>query len=236
LLPDDPFSGKGGIPIPGFPSLFSDRRLEKRLICTFTITFAQSYRGPMSAHIAVLDYDPGWPGRAARAMALIKGQLPAPARRIEHIGSTAVPKMAAKDVIDLQVSTDNLYAAAEAFDGPLAALGFRRSSVEHDHVPAGRTDAADEWVKRLWTRRNHPEGDVNLHVRRVGSPSERLALLFRDWFRAHPEAVPAYAAFKHSLSAAVSDLHSYSDVKDPIVDLVIAVAEPWAAATGWNAK
>ncbi|MCW2548677.1 MAG: hypothetical protein JWN96_3137 [Mycobacterium sp.] len=188
----------------------------------------------MSAGVVVVDSDPEWPGRAARLVALLTENLPSLVRRIEHIGSTAVPGMAAKDVIDLQVSVDDLDAAAKGFDGPLAALGFRRSPYEYDHVPAECSDNGDRWAKRLWTRRDHAEGNVNLHARRVGSPNERLALLFRDWFCAHPEAVPPYAAFKHSLAAVVSDVGNYSDVKDPIVDLVIAMAEPWAAATGWN--
>jgi len=75
---------------------------------------------------------------------------------------------------------------------------------------------------------------VNLHVRLVGSPNERVALLFRDWMRAHPEAVPAYAAFKRALAAAATDLDWYSDVKDPVVDLVVAIAEGWALRTSWS--
>jgi GrpB-like predicted nucleotidyltransferase (UPF0157 family) len=86
----------------------------------------------------------------------------------------------------------------------------------------------------MWARRNHPQGDVNLHVRLVGSPNERLALLFRDWLRAHPESVPAYGAFKRSLAAAVPSVDVYSDIKDPVVDLVVTVAEEWAATTGWH--
>jgi len=61
----------------------------------------------------------------------------------------------------------------------------------------------------MWLRRGHAGGDVDLHVRRVGSPNERLALLFRDWFRAHPEAVPAYAAFKRALADVVPDTGTY---------------------------
>jgi GrpB-like predicted nucleotidyltransferase (UPF0157 family) len=62
-----------------------------------------------------------------------------------------------------------------------------------------------------------------------------MALLFRDWFRAHPAAVPAYAAFKDTLAGAVADdLGVYTDVKDPVVDLVMEVAEEWAGATGWR--
>ena len=90
-------------------------------------------------------------------------------------------------------------------------------------------------MKRLWSRRGHAAGDVNLHVRLAGSPNERVALLFRDWLRAHPAAVLAYAAFKRGLADAVPDLGAYTDVKDPVVDLVIAAAEPWASETGWSA-
>jgi GrpB-like predicted nucleotidyltransferase (UPF0157 family) len=75
---------------------------------------------------------------------------------------------------------------------------------------------------------------VNLHVRRTGSSNERLALLFRDWFRAHPDAVPAYGAFKTALAGLGAGIDSYSDVKDPVVDLVIVTAENWAASVGWR--
>jgi len=91
-----------------------------------------------------------------------------------------------------------------------------------------------QWAKIFWSRRAHPGGDVNLHARVAGSANERLALLFRDWFRAHPEAIPAYASFKRSLAAVTPDPDAYSDVKDPVVDLVITVAETWAASAGWQ--
>jgi GrpB-like predicted nucleotidyltransferase (UPF0157 family) len=138
--------------------------------------------------------------------------------------------MAAKPVIDLQASVDDLDAATRAFDAPLAGLGFRRTPYERDHVPAGRDDDPATWAKRLWSRPNA----VNLHVRLRGSPNERLALLFRDWFRTHPEAIPAYARFKRYLADAVADRDAYTNVKDPVVDLVIVVAERWARHTSWS--
>jgi len=142
--------------------------------------------------------------------------------------------MAAKPVLDLQVSVADLDAAASAFDEPLAALGFTRRPYEQDHVPAGRDDPPHRWAKRYWNKRNPGELHVNLHCRLAGSPNERLALLFRDWFRTHPQAVPAYARFKGALATAVNDLDIYTDVKDPVVDLVVTVAEEWATATGWS--
>nr|WP_063792300.1 GrpB family protein [Nonomuraea pusilla] len=181
----------------------------------------------------LVDHDPAWRAQGRALTGELRAALGAAALHVEHIGSTSIPGMAAKPVFDLQVSVADLEEAERAFDGPLAALGFLRSPYRHDHVPAGLDDDPERWVKRLWTRRGHPDGEVNLHVRLLGSPNERLALLFRDWFAAHPEAVPAYARFKSVLADAVPDVGTYADVKDPVVDLVIAVAEPWAAATGW---
>ena len=63
---------------------------------------------------------------------------------------------------------------------------------------------------------------------------ERLALLFRDWLRANPRAVVAYSLFKRVLASSSPDLDSYTDVKDPVVDLVVLAAEPWATTTKWQ--
>jgi dephospho-CoA kinase len=195
---------------------------------------APAVQGSDAEHPVVADYTGDWPARAASLIATLRDQLGARAVRIEHIGSTAIPGMAAKDVLDLQISVTSLDDAAREFDQPLGSLGFRRKPYERDHVPAGWPDDGREWVKRFWARRDHPDGDVNLHVRLVGSPNERLALLFRDWFRTHPEAIPAYTQFKRSLAAAVPDIAAYTDIKDPVVDLVITAANTWAADSGWE--
>jgi GrpB-like predicted nucleotidyltransferase (UPF0157 family) len=184
--------------------------------------------------VVVADYDARWPRLAEQIGAQVLAAGSGRVQRVEHIGSTSIPGMAAKDVIDLQASVDDLDRAAAVLDAPLAALGYERFSYEHDHVPAGSDDDPERWVKRLWARRNGVDPSVNLHARLVGSPNERLALLFRDWFRAHPEAVPAYATFKRTLAAELPDIGGYSDVKDPVVDLIIAIAEPWAAETRWR--
>jgi dephospho-CoA kinase len=181
----------------------------------------------------IVPYRAEWPARSAAVRSALGGPFSGHSTRFEHIGSTAIPGMAAKDVLDLQVSVTDLAAAAAAVDTALAGLGFARSPYQADHVPAGRTDDPAGWAKRLWLRRGHPGGDVNLHVRRAGAPNERLALLFRDWFRAHAGAVPAYGGFKAALAAATGDLDTYTEVKDPVVDLVVATAEKWVPAAGW---
>jgi GrpB-like predicted nucleotidyltransferase (UPF0157 family) len=185
--------------------------------------------------VVISPYDPRWPKRADALIADLRAALGAGALRIDHIGSTAIPGMDAKDVLDLQVGVADLDLAVVQFDDPLRRLGFKRFlPYADDHVPAGYDDDPALWTKRFWSRRGHAAGDVNLHVRVVGSPNERLALLFRDWMRAHPEAIAPYCAIKRRLAAQAPDSEWYSDLKDPVVDLVIAVAKPWASATGWS--
>jgi GrpB-like predicted nucleotidyltransferase (UPF0157 family) len=179
--------------------------------------------------------DPRWQGRGLELAEEMRVALGPLARRVEHIGSTSIPGMAAKPVYDMQISVDDLAEAADAFDAPLrASFGLERRPWERDHVPAGRGDDPALWTKRLWGSSRTGGGRINLHVRVVGSPNERLALLFRDWFRAHPPAVPAYAAFKLALAGITDDLEVYTDVKDPVVDLIIVMAEAWAAASAWT--
>ena len=186
------------------------------------------------APVLVVPYDEGWQRWADAEISALTAALGDLVLHAAHIGSTAIPGMAAKSILDLQLSVWDLPEAAAAFDAPLAQLGYARRPYEHDHVPAGDPGDPGLWEKRLWTRRGHPHGDVNLHVRIVGSPNERLALLFRDYLRAHPLAVAAYSRFKLTLAEHVSDLDTYTDIKDPVVDLVVAAAGEWAADTGWQ--
>lgn len=185
--------------------------------------------------VVVSTYDDRWPARARQLLSAIRAALGDDVLHADHIGSTAVPGMSAKDVLDLQLSVDSLEGVSLGFAEPLAGLGLVEvPAYTFDHVPAGRMSPRALWEKRFFQRRGHPDGDVNLHVRRAGSPNERLALLFRDWLRAHPEAVPAYAGFKLALATAVPDLQGYTVMKDPVVDLVDTVAEAWAEQTGWR--
>jgi GrpB-like predicted nucleotidyltransferase (UPF0157 family) len=184
--------------------------------------------------VKISTYDPLWPKRASALIAQLRDALGPDALRVDHIGSTAIPGMDAKDLLDVQVSVSDLDVAEERFDGPLTVMGFERLPYSRDHVPAGRSDDPTRWAKRFWRRRSHPEGDVNLHVRLVGSPNERFALLFRDWMRAHPEAVPPYTAFKRGLAAAAPDVDWYTDLKDTVVDLIVEIAESWSLRSGWT--
>jgi GrpB-like predicted nucleotidyltransferase (UPF0157 family) len=183
----------------------------------------------------VVPHDHIWESLGREQVDQLHSTLGALALRIEHIGSTAIPGMAAKPVIDLQVSVLDLEEATLAFDPPLAREGFERFFAEHDHVPEGISDPT-AWAKRTWWRRGLVAPDANLHVRIEGSPNERFALLFRDYLQAHTDLVPHYTRFKTILAERLQDVDDYTDVKDPVVDLIVAVAESWAAETGWVSR
>jgi hypothetical protein len=84
---------------------------------------------PSTGRPVVVAYLADWPERVAALIEILQEELGDLAGRIEHIGSTAIPGMAAKDVLDLQVSVADLGPAARAFDGPLDSLGFRTSRI-----------------------------------------------------------------------------------------------------------
>jgi GrpB-like predicted nucleotidyltransferase (UPF0157 family) len=152
-------------------------------------------------------------------------------QRIDHIGSTAVPGLCAKDVIDIQLT---VAALEPGFGQQLSALGFNRSPDIHgDHVPPGCDGSAGNWAKFFFTQ---PDGErrINLHVREAGRPNQRYALLFRDYLVAHPQTAAAYGELKRRLAAGLADEETYPEVKDPAVDLIYFAAEAWAARTGWS--
>jgi GrpB-like predicted nucleotidyltransferase (UPF0157 family) len=169
-----------------------------------------------------------WPGDFERLARVIRSALGDRALRIDHIGSTAVPGLAAKDRIDVQVAVADL-SDADA----LGRAGFVEFAPVADHAPPWVEHDPAQWQKRLF--QSAPERRAaNIHVRLDGRANARYALLFRDYLREHPAAVAAYAELKRRLADELRDVRRYADVKDPACDLIMVAAEEWALATGWN--
>jgi GrpB-like predicted nucleotidyltransferase (UPF0157 family) len=155
--------------------------------------------------------------------------------RIDHIGSTAVPGLPAKDVIDAQVIVGSLEPRQPIIDG-FKAAGFVPRAGEwnlRDHVPTMSKGTPSGWDKMTFGPHGR-ERPSNVHVRVLGSPNERYALLFRDFLRANDAARSNWGEFKVRLAAAVPDLTTYGQAKDPATDVLMLAAEGWAAATQWE--
>ena len=181
--------------------------------------------------LVLTEADPNWPQQYARLAARIRHALAPADPRIDHIGSTAVPGLAAKDVIDIQLTVASL----EEADGPLterlADAGFPRLPGEWWDNP--RPAGSGRWEKRLHGSAD-PGRPVHLHLRVAGSPGWRYALLMRDHLCADPEQRAAYLQLKRELVASAPDSATYGTLKDPWFDEEHLRAEEWAVQTGWR--
>jgi dephospho-CoA kinase len=183
----------------------------------------------------LLDPDPTWPAQADRLRARIAMAAADLAVRVDHIGSTSVPGLPAKDVLDLQVTVASL-ADADALAEPLAAAGFPvLPGIDHD-MPKPYAPDIEQWCKRLHAAAD-PGRLANVHLRVEGSPGWRFALLFPDWLRANPADLADYLAVKRKLShqfEADDTTDNYAEAKEAWFDAAGPRAEEWAERTGWQ--
>lgn len=169
--------------------------------------------------IGVIPYDPDWPLAFAHWRTQLRVALAPNPVRIEHVGSTAVTGLAAKPVIDVQVSVTDLE------DEPAYVPAIER---------IGIALRSREPVRRYF----RPSGDlprvVQVHVCATGSEWEREHLLFRDYLRTHPEARDDYAALKTRLAERYwDDRLGYTEAKTGFILDVLERAERWASEQGW---
>ncbi|WP_188190761.1 GrpB family protein [Nonomuraea sp. SYSU D8015] len=175
----------------------------------------------MGDRIEIAGYDPAWPREFAALGRTLREALGDVAVRIDHIGSTSVPGLAAKPVLDVQISVRS-FEPLEAFKAPLEALGL-----------VHRADNP-ELTKRYFreapgSRRTH------VHVRELGSFSQQLPLLFRDYLRAHPAAADEFASAKRRCAAEFGDeRQKYVAAKEPYVWEILRQADTWAQSVGWR--
>lgn len=182
--------------------------------------------------VEIVEYDSAWPAEFAALAQALRAAVGALALRIDHIGSTSVPGLAAKDRIDIQLTAGGLD-DVPAVEAALVPLGYTLAGqLSRDHAPPGWVGSAEQWNKRFF-RAPPAQRPTNLHVRAAGRANQRYPLLFRDYLRAHPASAAAYAELKRRLAAGLRDPDDYPDVKDPACDIIMAAAEDWAIQVGW---
>jgi GrpB-like predicted nucleotidyltransferase (UPF0157 family) len=169
--------------------------------------------------IVIVDYDPSWPEQFRQLGARLREALGPFAMRIDHIGSTSVVGLAAKPIVDIQISVASLEPVS-AYLPALKAAGFRWR--------ADNPERTKRYFREVAGPRTH------IHVRAAGSWSEQFALLMRDYLRDHPEEAARYAALKREFADHLGyDRHAYTDAKDPFIWALMARANTWTQATGW---
>jgi dephospho-CoA kinase len=176
--------------------------------------------------LELVSYQPQWPDDAQRIIKRLQTACGARALRVDHVGSTAVPGLDAKDVIDIQVTVASLD-VADDIAGALADVGYPR-------IEQITSDTAHEGDPELWRKRLHGAADpgcpVNIHIRVDGWPNQQFALLFTDWLKANPAVREEYLAVKrHALEAS-----DYTEAKEPWFAETYGRAREWAGSTGWR--
>lgn len=195
---------------------------------------------PARAEPLLVPADPDWAAQARRILARLRTTCGHRASRVDHIGSTAIPGMDAKDVIDIQVTVASLEVADELADAMLAA-GYVRTAVTTDvgkregRSTVSEFDHADGmWQKRLFGSAD-PGRPTNVHVRVDGWPGQQFALLFVDWMTANPEVRAEYVDLKRRVAAQNhATTGAYADAKEPWFVDAYRRAWAWADTTGWR--
>jgi GrpB-like predicted nucleotidyltransferase (UPF0157 family) len=165
---------------------------------------------PYAQQVVVVDYDPAWPALFARESARITAALGPRVLLLEHAGSTSVPGLAAKPIIDMVLAVADS-ADESAYVPALEAAGY-----------VLRIREPDWFAHRLF---KGPDTAVNLHVFSEGCSEIARTLAFRDWLRGHPADRDRYAAAKRELAArAWKYVQHYADAKTPVIQAIMAKA------------
>jgi GrpB-like predicted nucleotidyltransferase (UPF0157 family) len=169
--------------------------------------------------LVVMDYDPAWPKTYERWRHRIGAALGPAALGIEHVGSTSVPGLAAKPIVDIQVSVADLADEPRyvpQLEGSGLVLRSRDEMHRYFRPPAGQPR------------------EVHVHVCTARSQWERDHLLFRDYLRADPAACRRYAEAKRANVRRWSDDGwGYTEAKTGVVLDILEQATDWAGVTGW---
>ena len=171
---------------------------------------------PTEGRISIVRYDPGWPVAFETEAARLRSALGTVALRIDHHGSTAVPGLGAKPIIDIQVSVAALQ--------PLSTYGARLEAVGYTHVPHPDDSFCPFFHRPLrWPHSHH------VHVVERGGREERRTLAFRDYLRDHPDVAYEYETLKHAVVAHIvgfdpESQERYAAAKADFIENVVALA------------
>ncbi|MEM1242192.1 MAG: GrpB family protein [Cyanobacteria bacterium P01_H01_bin.26] len=184
--------------------------------------------------IVIHPYKPSWPQEFETIKTSLLTILGPRALRIDHIGSTSVPGLGAKDVIDIQITVQTL---TPDIPTTMTTAGYQhRPSVTHDHVPLGADATPHLWAKQLFYQIPN-QRRAHIHVRADGNPNQQYALLFRDYLRTHPNSAKSVELIKREIAKRhANDVDAYYDIKDPVYDLIWEAALESAGAITGNCK
>ncbi|MDI3315674.1 MAG: dephospho-CoA kinase [Mycobacterium sp.] len=203
----------------------------------------------LSAHravrppVALTPADPVWPQQGRRIVARIATACGAKALRVDHIGSTALPGLDARNAIDIQVTVESLTVADDIAPLLLPAGYPRIPDITADVATADARSTVDRYDHSddptLWHKRIHGSADPGrptcVHIRVAGWPNQQLGLLFTDWLRANPDVRGEFLTVKRRAAVASGgDPARYTAAKERWFGAAYHRAWEWADASGWR--
>lgn len=175
----------------------------------------------MADQLIIVPHDPEWHVLFHQLGSKLREALGTTALRIDHVGSTAIAGLAAKPILDIQISVAD-FEPLDLYRLPLEKLGYVFR-------------AANPELTKRYFRERPGERRTHIHVRRFGSWPEQFALLFRDYMRSHVEDVQEYAKLKYNLAEKYrDDRQQYTEVKAPLIWEIMRKADRWSQETGWK--
>ncbi len=170
--------------------------------------------------VEVVPYDQRWPEQFREWQRRLSETLGPTALRVDHVGSTSIPGLGAKPIIDMQLSVRDIEDES-AYVTHIEATGLQLRSRDVEH--------------RFFRPFADRPLDAQLHVCNAGGHWESVHILFRDFLREHPDATARYLAVKvEEAHRWRDDRIAYAEAKTGIVLALLGAAEQWAAETGWS--
>lgn len=168
--------------------------------------------------IIIADYDPAWPELYEREKRVILDAIGPWLADIQHVGSTSVPGLAAKPIVDIMPGLCSLDDAPHIIE-PMARAGYEYVPEFEDVLPERRYFRKPPGPERKWRR------DFHVHVVAVGTAFWKRHIAFRDYLRAHPDVAEEYAELKRKLADEhQGDREGYTDAKTGFIRSVEAKA------------
>jgi GrpB-like predicted nucleotidyltransferase (UPF0157 family) len=187
------------------------------LVAPHTIATVELIGGVEKRDVKVVPSDPAWPQRFAVERAKIVAALGVKTVRVDHVGSTSIPGLAAKPTIDIQLSVKDVD-NEEDYLPDLVAAGYQFRVREPGHRMVRTANLG-----------------VHVHCCSTGSDWERRHLLFRDWLRNDQADRAAYGELKNELAQQDwADMNAYAEAKSALISEITARAEKWAADSSWT--
>jgi GrpB-like predicted nucleotidyltransferase (UPF0157 family) len=169
----------------------------------------------VKAPVEVVDYDPHWPKLFDREKAQILSVIGNRVTAIEHVGSTAVPGLGAKPIIDVMVGIHRLIDAKDCIR-PLERIGY-------EYVPEYEASMPERRYFRKGP--NEPNKHYHLHMVEHGSEFWKRHLLFRDYLRTHPDTASEYYELKRQLATRYRlNREAYTDAKTFFIESIVSKA------------